>query len=261
LALSERELELCGRLSLTPTVAECWKNTFLLPSDSTTCEQLENTTSLGLMSSAGAFRARTSATPASEQESTANAADSGLSMRESFANYDRATSSWRTSQLCLDGEWSEFSETWPKAGMTRNGKAYELKTLVPHTGENESGLLPTPSAISYGTNQGGASPDGPVRPSLETMARKNLWPTPIPSDVDGGRTTKGAFRQNEGGLRMAVKWPTPTGDDANNGTRQSGDYQSLTRSVVSNEVTTGTLNPQWVEWLMGFPLGYTDCGD
>ncbi len=22
----------------------------------------------------------------------------------------------------------------------------------------------------------------------------------------------------------------------------------------------GSLNPEWVEWLMGFPIGWTDCG-
>jgi hypothetical protein len=26
-------------------------------------------------------------------------------------------------------------------------------------------------------------------------------------------------------------------------------------------VTTGSLNPTWVEWLMGYPAGWTDCGD
>jgi hypothetical protein len=25
--------------------------------------------------------------------------------------------------------------------------------------------------------------------------------------------------------------------------------------------TTGSLNPTWVEWLMGYPAGWTDCGD
>nr|AGC71952.1 hypothetical protein [uncultured bacterium A1Q1_fos_25] len=24
-------------------------------------------------------------------------------------------------------------------------------------------------------------------------------------------------------------------------------------------VVGGTLNPKWVEWLMGWPLGWTDC--
>jgi hypothetical protein len=26
-------------------------------------------------------------------------------------------------------------------------------------------------------------------------------------------------------------------------------------------LVTGELNPEWVEWLMGFPAGWTDCGD
>jgi len=91
-----------------------------------------------------------------------------------------------------------------------------------------------------------------------------MWPTPLPSDVTGGRTTNGKGRQNETGLRRAVwptpqahdatgargknftktdryykphdlvsaiLWPTPTADDANNGTRESGAFQSLTRAV------------------------------
>ena len=54
-------------------------------------------------------------------------------------------------------------------------------------------------------------------------------------------------------LRDAVQmWPTPTVDDAHNATRESGAFQSLTRSAG------GQLNPTWVEWLMGYPLGYTE---
>ena len=60
-----------------------------------------------------------------------------------------------------------------------------------------------------------------------TLADQVRWPTPLPSDVDGGRTTKGKDRPNEAGLRVAVG---------------------------------GQLNPTWVEWLMGFPLGWTDLG-
>jgi site-specific DNA-cytosine methylase len=68
-------------------------------------------------------RVRTSATPGSGQASTVSGRDSGASTRESFASYDPATSSWRTSQLCLDGDSMLYSETWPRAGTMRNGVA------------------------------------------------------------------------------------------------------------------------------------------
>ena len=95
---------------------------------------------------------------------------------------------------------------------------------------------------------------------------------------------------------MRATWPTPTADDANNVTRKSGAFQSLTRSVqtwptmsangmgntgsqqiIQRQVDAGKvtenekkamtagnggkLNPAWVEWLMGFPTGWTDLED
>ena len=48
--------------------------------------------------------------------------------------------------------------------------------------------------------------------------------------------------------------PTPTVDDAANVTRKSGEYRSLTRAVYTE---AHRLNPDWVEWLMGWPIGST----
>ena len=103
------------------------------------------------------------------------------------------------------------------------------------------------------------------------------------------------FRQRPSAPRTSASesgsWPTPTVDDSSNVTRESGDYQSLTRAVmyptpganedsyrlggdtqqsnslgamarreaISEGSPSGQLNPTWVEWLMGFPLGWTDC--
>jgi hypothetical protein len=72
--------------------------------------------------------------------------DSGGKWCEPFAWYDQSTCLWRTWQLSLAGGWEQFSETWPRAGMTRSGIAYRRQPLVPLTSETESGLLPTPSA-------------------------------------------------------------------------------------------------------------------
>jgi hypothetical protein len=168
------------------------------------------------MSSAAAFPAKISPSPERARALRASAAGYGRSTPELLARYDRATSSWRTSQLCLDGDLSEFSETWPRSGLMRSGTAYLLPPLVRLTDETGSGLWPTPAAVSYGTNQGGGMGRvGPIRPSLETMARQNLWPT--------------------------------------------ADRYSGLQSYGQNAIL-GSLNPTWVEWLMGFPLGWTDCG-
>jgi hypothetical protein len=59
-------------------------------------------------------------------------------------------------------------------------------------------------------------------------------------------------------------WPTPTSRDWKDGTAKScknvPPNSLLGREVHSREdyKTTGSLNPRWVEWLMGFPGGWTD---
>lgn len=94
-------------------------------------------------SSPAAFRARTSASPAVVQGLPANGQDYGESSPVLLAKYDHGSLSWRTSQLCLDGELATYSETWPASGMTRNGVAYRLGQLDCLTTATVSGLLPT----------------------------------------------------------------------------------------------------------------------
>ena len=77
-------------------------------------------------------------------------ATSGPSLPYSFAKLDPDGSWLKTSQgysqANLDGSLERFSETWPRAGMTRNGTAYLLPPSAPLTGAIESGSLPTPQA-------------------------------------------------------------------------------------------------------------------
>ncbi len=91
-------------------------------------ESAEATTSSKSMSYAGVSPAKTSLTPVCAPVLTGSGAASGARCTESFASYDPATCSWRTSQLCLDGEWAEYSETWPRSRMTRSGRSFRLLT-------------------------------------------------------------------------------------------------------------------------------------
>ena len=61
-------------------------------------------------------------------------------------------------------------------------------------------------------------------------------------------------------------WPTPTCRDYKDGTAETAakvpENSLLGRAVHVRHnpqpVSGGTLNPTWVEWLMGWPLGWTD---
>ena len=166
--------------------------------------------------------------------------------------------------------------------------------LTGATASSSSPSLPTPSAQSYGSNQGGAAGrTGKARPSLDTMARHNLWPTPRASDATAGPEatktrpsgakgstnlagaaamwpTPSASLGSHGGLVTPSKaragetlieavsldmWPTPTARGASRGAGWDRPGRPL------SERAGGPLNPTWVEWLMGFPLGWTALED
>jgi hypothetical protein len=108
--------------------------------------------------------------------------------------------------------------------------------------------------------------------SLTVMVKaveRGMWPTPtVPN---GGRSPKGGMtptgmtpdgKKRQVDLAWAVKhWPTPkgspSGPDYARANRPASGGDDLATAVARE--TRGQLNPTWVEWLMGFPIGWTDC--
>ena len=199
---------------------------------------------LPLMSSRAASRAKTLALQESKPEwAREPVAASGPKSSDLLASYHPATSSWRTSQTCLvalaknEGDGlAEFSETWPSAGMMQNGATYQLAWSLPPTGESESGSWPTPrkcTAMAAKITPASAWDAGRF-PNSETMVGRSLWPTPQKSDNrDRGNLSSPAIAR-----------------------RKAKGKQLMLSQVVSDQ--SGALNPPWVEWLMGFPIGWTD---
>lgn len=101
------------------------------------------------IASLGDSLAKTSVWRALARVLAANEAGSGLSSPDSLARYDPNSLSWRTSQLCLVGDWETFSGTWPRSGMMLNGIAYQLPTLVRDNFGTAFGLWPTPNATAF----------------------------------------------------------------------------------------------------------------
>ncbi len=211
------------------------------------------------------FRAKTFRQPAKVQDSTASALASGGKWRELSVRYDRDTCSWKTHRSLWDEDLSACSLTLPKWGSMRDGVLSELLTSERPTAENDAGLWPTPNVPNGGRSCAHVtdwrSPTTAyhngkkVQVGLEHAARH--WPTPTATlGTKGGRVTPRKSREG-GTLIEAVSqrttWATPT---------VHGNYNRAGASAKSGDGLAtqagGSLNPTWVEWLMGWMLGWTD---
>ena len=106
---------------------------------------------------------------------------------------------------------------------------------------------------------------------LPEVIHKEKFPTPTASDCKdspiGGTLIK---RMNYSrGVKlsehiMRERLPTPTTTRPHDNENTAGKYfpsqkqKDLTYAVARNG---GQLNPQWVDWLMGYPVGWTDLKD
>ena len=246
-----------------------------------TCEPLTDTHGAVLLTwSRAASRARTSASPARARASTARAAGSGRRWRGSLARFDRRSRSWRTAQRCLFADSSESWVTWPRSGMTAAGRCWELAMSAPRTSATASGFwLGTPVATGRKRSEAfrrGKTPNVPefveqfptptasmsasITPSRGEEGR-NLpqalsirWPTPHGFSPDG-RSNGPSGNELGRAVNLSLRLPTPTAHNAKE-TASPGDYARNTPTLATH--AGGSLNPTWVEWLMGWPLGWTD---
>ena len=183
---------------------------------------------------------RTSVALERAQGSKVPGLDCGWKWPASFARYDPDSSSWKTRQCSLLGGLESYSETWPRWGSMRNGECLGRTTLAPRIGESASGLpamLPTPT--KHGSTGRG------LRPAYATG---NHHMSSLEWVVMNGRPA----------TRM---WPTPTARDWKSGSssQQTMDRNSRPLSeVVHHSEGGGSLSPTFVEWLMGWLLGWTD---
>lgn len=182
------------------------------------CEQSDDTTLNQLTLLPEDSLARILVQQEKEPESKENKAAYGLNTKESFASYSQGTSLWRTCQRCLFGGWEEYLETWPRSGIMLNGNAYQQHTLVPRISGTGFSYWPTPRCTEATMKA--------RRPSSELVSGK----------------------RSHGWDAVEALW-----DAAHT------HHRTWPGIVQPGQITDGAvLNPQWWEWMMGFPAGWTD---
>jgi hypothetical protein len=115
----------------------------------------------------------------------------------------------------------------------------------------ESRLWPTPTAIE----RSGLNPNAGKGEGLSKVVKE--WPTP--RAIYGEHSGMTDPRHLTGAV---IKWPTPTGRDHKDGTadasRNTPENGYLGRTIHRGQnQPKAALNPDWVEWLMSVPSGWT----
>lgn len=197
------------------------------------------------------------ALPESVRDSTGN-------WCEPFAWWDRDTQSWKTWQRSFLTGWETFSGTWPRAGLVLNGIAFRRKPSAPltsGTGYGSSDTLPTPRARMTGAVTERRALD--KNPNLEVVLARRLLPTPRASDADkGGRgDLLTVLRGYE--TRHAGTLPTPTARDWQSGKASTETHARNARPLnealaLMSGNSAGHVNPRFLEWMMGFPIGWSE---
>ncbi len=192
-----------------------------------------------------AFHAKTSQLQEKVSESMESEVECGEKWRGSFTKYDPDTSLWRTHQCSLLGDLDEFLETWPQWGLMRDGECWEQRTLEQTIRGTESGSLenwPTPRSCSAmaATITPESAWNEKRNPNLETIVGQRMFPTPTTRDYKGANGFETTKRKIADGQRAHM-----------------GQLPNVIQHLEQRPIG-GTLNPNWVEWLMGWPLGWTD---
>ena len=178
------------------------------------------------------FHAKTLVQQEKEPELMESVQECGGKWQGSFTKYDQDMRLWKTHQCSLLGDLDEFSEIWPQWGLMRDGECWEQQTLEQTIRGIGSGF----------------SPNG-----------VDSFHTPNTTGLDGGSNSRKALR------KKMEKFPTPqASDNRDRGNMSNPSIQR--RAAIGKQImlsqsvhpTSGKLNPTWVEWLMGWPLEWTD---
>jgi hypothetical protein len=193
----------------------------------------------------------------------------GNTWLESSVKFDLTTHSWKTHQCLWDEDLAPSSLTLPKWGMMQSGALWERITPPPLTSGTESGfLLPTPAARDYkGANsREHCETNGTGRKHMDQLANAVAYPDLLGNRANaamiGGATSTECTLENAPALKSTngtvihTQFATPQARDFRTGQQSRWDNQERSRNL--NDQIGGQLNPTWVEWLMGWPLKWTD---
>ncbi len=227
-------------LKLMPSAEVCCSHgsameSLLASPSGTTCGRSMGNRGRGvLMSSVLASHAKTSAPQALALELTGSAPVSGEKWRVLPVRYDRISCGWKTALSLWDEGLPECSVTLPAWGCMHDGECWERTMLERPTFANGCGFLPTPTKTDANGRTYHYSRGDKTKAVPSLLGVVKLLPTPAATDWKGQYTWETVKK------RMAM-------------TRGVRLPEELSRRVGKAIIP----NPEFWEWMMGWPIGST----
>ena len=195
---------------------------------------------------------------------------------------------WPTPRTAQASMYAEDADTLAERG--RDG----MDTLAGAVAAREREMYPTPRAndwkgpdMARDENRSGARHGGDDLATAVEKREREMFPTPTASDADRGPDFAKADREGSGSDDLVThvareerqNWPTPRKGGLVGGSgvyhfreklleagtiseaEASGMFDGIGRgkdpSTKDKSKPVSMLNPDWVEWLMGWPIGWT----
>lgn len=141
--------------------------------------------------------------------------------------------SLKTSQTLGQKELNEFAKSWPKEGMIVDGVCYPLEMWERGTKGKDGSYWATPTTMDH-------------LPPRSKKAMERHFAT-----HRKGRTKPPTLREQ----MIPELWPTPAARDYKD--KASPSERNRNTPTLATHAG-GQLNPTWVEWLMGYQIGWTE---
>ena len=137
----------------------------------------------------------------------------------------------KSSDLVFGANLADQVKMWPTPTANNAGTGEFLETLT-----DKNGKAPKQNERVYNPKTG--------KHTQVTLNRAvAMWPTPAARDYKGANSYERTKNKLEQGERA-----------------QMGQLPNAVMMQEGKQIS-GSLNPQWVEWLMGYPEGWTDLKD
>jgi|TARA_R100000081_G_scaffold4728_1_gene2381 hypothetical protein len=162
----------------------------------------------------------------------------------------------------------------PSPSMIKGTHGWSLNAAITDAeSEDPHRMWPTPAARDYKDTGENTDYEKLAKKSkLSGAVKSEMYPTPRASEVAATITVEAALNRIEKtgykanleenvALREQKMFLTPGANEDAAGKPTGKMQRMLGNSPEVRNTGKGTLNPDWVEWLMGYPPGWTDITD